>query len=148
MGMLSRLFGKQNKKSNPIEPSLVVIPVISNQLDSNESGCLTFYVDSLQKEFKEFSHVGESLNLWAPKDDDGVKILDKVYIYHKSGPGGCLGIVPPEHRDTIFFHLLKELHYECKIEELSESMCKIKCRLSSKEETEKRKAKGSKKRTK
>jgi len=147
IGILSWLFGKQNKKPNPIEPSPEVIPVKSNQVDTHEPGCLTFYVNSLQKEFKEFSHVGESLNLWVPKDDDGVKILDKVYIYHRNGPGGCLGIVPPEHRDIIFFHLLKELHYECKIEELSESMCKIKCRLSSKEETEKRKAKGSKKRT-
>jgi hypothetical protein len=134
MNFLSWLLGKSSEKINPTKSLNKFDSTNFNQIDSNKVEHLSFYVDGLQRNFKDYSSVGESLNLWVPKEE-GVKILDTVYIYHKNGPGGCLGIVPPEHRDIIFLHLLKSLDYECKIEELSDNMCKVKCRLISKEET-------------
>ena len=139
MGFLRRLFGKPNKKPDRIEKPQHVIPANQNQgIDRkthqeviNETGHFTFYVDGLQNKFKEFSQVGEPVSLWIPKVDDP----DEVYIYHRGGPGGCLGFVPLEYFDTIISHLKKALEYEANIEELTENLCKIKCRLISKEET-------------
>ena len=111
MGFLSWLFGKPNKKSDFIEPPQDVIPANQNQEDSNEAGCLTFFVDGLQIEFKEFSQVGESVKLWIPK----VNNPDKVYIYHGNGPGGCLGIVPSKYSNIVISHLENALDYEAKI---------------------------------
>lgn len=75
--------------------------------------------------------MGESVKLWIPKDN-----AEKVYIYHRDGPGGCLGIVPSNNNDIIISHLEKALEYEAIIEDLKENQCKIKCRLISKKETE------------
>jgi len=136
MSFLSWLFGKQGENLTFIQPLQDVIPANKNQMDSNETGGLTFYVDGLQNEFKEFSRVGESVKLWIPKVNP-----DKVYIYHRDGPGGCLGIVPSHYSRNIISHLLDASDYEAVIEELTDNMCKIKCRLSSKEETTHRKAK-------
>lgn len=135
MGFLRWLFGKQDKKTNFIEPHQDVIPAKQNQEVINETGCLTFCVDNLQSEFKEFSRIGESVKLWIPK----INNPDKVYIYHRDGPGGCLGIVPSEYSDIVISHLKDVLDYTAIIEEMTDNMCKIKCRLSSKEETEHKK---------
>jgi|LGOV01.1.fsa_nt_gb hypothetical protein len=137
MGFLRWLFGEPNKKPDYIEPPQDLIPANQNQEDSNKTNCFTFFVDGLQDNFKEFSHVGESVNLWIPDVDDP----DKVYIYHRDGPGGCLGTVPSEKNFDwpIIFHLEAGKNYYAKIIELTENECKIECRLISKEETEHRK---------
>ncbi|MCK4829591.1 hypothetical protein KA005_78430 [bacterium] len=131
MGFLRWLFGEPNKKPDYIEPPQDVIPANQNQENSNKTNCFTFFVDGLQIEFKEFSQVGESVKLWIPK----INNPDKVYIYHRNGPGGCLGIVNPKHSNIIISHLKNALDYTAIIEELTENECKIKCRLISKEET-------------
>jgi len=130
MSFLRWLFGKPNKKPDRIETSQDGVPANQKKEVVNETGCLTFFVDRLQIEFKEFSQVGESVKLWIPKVNP-----DKVYIYHRNGPGGCLGIVPSKYSNIVISHLKKTLNYEAKIEELTENECKIKCRLISKEET-------------
>jgi hypothetical protein len=133
MGFLSWLFGKPNKKPNLIEPAHDGIPANQNQEDSNEAGCLTFFVDGFQSQ--EFTHVGMFVNLWMPKVNP-----DKVYVYpRRDGPSGYLGTVPSKYSNIVVSHLEKALDYEAKIEELTENECKIKCRLSSKEETERKK---------
>jgi hypothetical protein len=76
-----------------------------------------------------------SVNLWIPK----VKNPDKVYIYHRNGPYGPLGIVPSTYSDIIADHLLDAMDYDARIVELTHNTCKIKCRLISREETERRK---------
>lgn len=96
----------------------------------NKTNYFDFLVDGLQTNFKEISYVGESVKLWIPKDN-----AEKVFIYHRDGPGGCLGIVPSKHSNIIISHLKKALEYEAVIEELAENKCKIKCRLISKKET-------------
>jgi len=110
---------------------------------SEPVGEICFYVDGLQRNFKDYSFVGESLNLWVPKDE-GVKVFDKVYIYHRDGPGGCLGLVPSDYGFKVFRHLLNENYYEIRIEELSDDKCKVKCALFSREETLKRKKRDTK----
>lgn len=96
----------------------------------NKISYFDFIVDGLQTNFKEFSYVGESVKLWIPKDD-----AEKVFIYHRDGPGGCLGIVPSKYTNIIISHLKKASEYEAVIEDLAENKCKIKCRLISKKET-------------
>jgi hypothetical protein len=134
MGFIRRLFGNQTEKPTLAEPIHNVISTNENQADSHESGYFSFYVSGLQNEFKEFSRIGESVNLWIPKDNP-----DRVYIYHRDGPGGCLGTVPSQYSGNIMYHLLNALDYKAIIEELTDNTCKIMCRLSSKEQTEQRK---------
>lgn len=133
MGFLSWLFGKPNKKPDFIEPPQDVIPANQNQEDSNKTDCLTFFIDG--PHIREGTQVGTSVKLWIPKVNP-----DKVYIYHRDGPDGCLGIVPSKYSDIIVSHLVDALDYYAEIEELTDNTCKIKCRLISKEETEHRKA--------
>jgi len=131
MGFFRWMFGKPNKKPDRIEVPKYVIPANQNQELINETGCLTFFVDGLQIEFKEFSQIGEPVNLWIPKID----YPDKVYVYHRDGPGGCLGIIPSEYSGIVISHLKDGLDYYAEIVELTDKACKIKCRLISKEET-------------
>lgn len=137
MAFLSWLFGKRPQELTTQESVDERIPHDDNQMGDHDSGYITFYVDGLQKDFRKFSEVGESLNLWIPKVNP-----DKVYIYHRNGPGGCLGIVPSPYSSKIISHLLDLLDYEAVIEELTDSGCKIKCHLSSMEETKRRKKQG------
>lgn len=131
MSFLRWLFGKPNKKPKLITSPQNIIPANQDQEVINETDGFTFRVDELQTDFKEFSRVGESVKLWIPKID----YPDKVYIYHRDGPGGCLGFVPSKYFNIVISHLKNALDYEAKIEELTENECKIKCRLISKEET-------------
>ncbi len=131
MSFLDWLFGKHKEKSTSTE-SLQKIKSTNDKVDYYGVDGFTFYVNGLQDEFKEFSRVGESVKLWIPKEEDNP---DKVRIYHRDGPGGCLCIVPSRYSDIIISHLMDSLDYESRIEELTDNMCKIKCRLISKEET-------------
>jgi hypothetical protein len=135
MSFLHYLFGKQKEKSNSTEP-LHEIKSTNDKIDYYGVDGFTFYVNGLQDEFKEFSRVGESVKLWIPKEGGNP---DKVRIYHRDGPRGCLGIVPSRYSNIIISHLKDSLDYESIIEEITDNMCKIKCRLYSKEETIKRK---------
>ena len=136
MGILRRLFGKPNKKPDRLlQTTQQAVPPIQKPQVLNKTIWLNFFVDGLQKEFKEFSHVGESVKLWIPKID----YPEKIYIYHRNGPGGCLGIVPSQFFDMIISHLKKGLESVANIEELTENGCKILCGLISKEETEQNK---------
>ncbi|MFH0789566.1 MAG: hypothetical protein V2B13_18395 [Pseudomonadota bacterium] len=132
MSFLHWLFGKPNKKPNLIEPPQDVIPANQNQEDSNKTDCFSFFVD--QPRIADYTHLGMSVNLWIPK----VNNPDKVYIYHRNGPAGCIGIVPSKYSNIVISHLKNALDYEAKIEELTENECKIKCRLISKTKTERR----------
>ncbi len=153
MGFFRWLFGKPNKKSDHIEtpqgavpakPAMGAIPLkdlrplhlerYENQEVINETGSLTFFVDELQIGFKEFSHVGESVNLWIPKEHG-----DKVYIYHRNGPYGCLGIVPARYSNMLMSHLKKDMDYEAWIEEVTEDNCKVNIKLISEKKTRVRK---------
>lgn len=107
MNFLRWLFGKPNKKPNCIEPHQNDVPANQNKEVSNAI-VLSFFVDGLQLEFKEFSRIGESVKLWIPKTNNP----DKVYIYHRDGPGGCLGIVPSEYSDIVMSHLEDGLDYD------------------------------------
>jgi len=133
MSFLSRLFGKKSPISTQTERHDNTNLENNNQLNHYGTQGFTFYVDRLQNDFKSCSSIGEYLNLWVPKDND-IKVFDKVYIYHKNGPGGCLGIVPLEHRDIIFSHLLKSFDYECKVVRLLDNMCEVRCRLFTEQE--------------
>lgn len=136
MGFLDWLFGKQREKSTYTETPHEINPTNKNQENYYGSDGFTFYVDNLQRNFKEFSCIGESVKLWIPQDNP-----DKVYIYHRDGPGGCLGIVPSQYTDIIISTLIESSDYESRIEELTDNKCKIRCKLSSKEETKNRKEK-------
>lgn len=132
MGFLRWLFAKSSKKPNFTEPPQSIIPANQIQGDSNKTDCLTFFVDG--PHVQEFTQVGMAVNLWIPKVNP-----DKVYIYHRDGPGGCLGIVPSKYSTIIISHLVDALDYDAEIKELTDNTCKIKCRLISKEETAHRK---------
>jgi hypothetical protein len=80
----------------------------------------------------DYTHVGMSVKLWIPK----IAHPDKVYIYHRDGPGGCIGIVPSIYSDIIVDHLQDALDYDARIAELNHNICKIKCRLFSIKKTE------------
>ncbi|MBL7175267.1 MAG: hypothetical protein ISS66_05515 [Desulfobacteraceae bacterium] len=135
MNFLRWLFRKPNTKPKLRTSPQNIIPANQNQEVINETDGFTFRVDELQTDFKEFSRVGEFVNLWIPKID----YPDKVYIYHRSaGPEGRLGIIPPEYSGIVISHLKDGLDYYAEIIELTDKACKIKCRLITKEETEHR----------
>ena len=131
MNFLRWLFRKPNKKPKLITSPQNIIPANQNQEVINETVGFTFRVDKLQTDFKEFSRVGEFVNLWIPEID----YPDKVYIYHRDGPGGCLGFVPSKYSDIIISHLEDGLEFYAEVVELTDKTCKINCRLISKEET-------------
>jgi len=136
MGILRRLFRKPNKKPDRLlQTTQQGVPPIQKPQVLNKTIWLNFFVDKLQNKFKEFSHVGESVQLWIPKID----YPEKIYIYHRNGPGGCLGIVPPQFFDMIISHLKKGLDSVAYIEEFTKNGCKILCGLISEEETEQNK---------
>jgi len=135
MNLLRWLFRKPNKKPKLRTSPQNIIPANQNQEVINETVGFTFRVDKLQTDFKEFSRVGEFVNLWIPKID----YPDKVYIYHRDGPGGCLGFVPSKYSNAIISHLEDGLEFYAEVVELTDKTCKINCRLISKEETEHRK---------
>ena len=101
-------------------------------MDSNKTDCFTFFIE--RPHIREGTQVGTTVKLWIPKVN-----TDKVYIYHRDGPDGCLGIVPLNYSDIVVSHLVDGLDYDARIVELTDNTCKIKCRLSSREETEHRK---------
>jgi hypothetical protein len=150
MNFLRWLFRKPNKKPKLRTPSQGTIcedrtQEVVSETPSQDTVCedrtqevvsetaeLTFYVDGLQRAFKELSRVGEFVNLYIPRID----YPDEVYIYHKNGPGGCLGLVPSEYSYAIISHKKKGLESYAKIVELTDKTCKINCRLVSKNEKE------------
>lgn len=115
-----------------------VITVNNNQEDPDfqrflKTDGFIFSVDG--PSIQDITYIGMSVNLWIPK----VKNPDKVYIYHRNGPYGPLGIVPSTYSDLIADHLLDAMDYDARIVELTYNTCKIKCRLISREEAERRK---------
>ena len=150
------MFGKKNgkpvpnkiiQKNSPQGTQQKVSKLNEDNKFFKESYYCNFSVEDLQANFKNFSQVGESVKLWIPKDDalkddTDDDAPDKVYIYHRDGPGGCLGIVPSIHTGLILYHLKNGLDYEATIEEIKDNDCKIKCKLISKAETEQRKKEG------
>ena len=130
-----KMIEAMNRDDNEIELSQGVITANINQEDSDfqrflKTDGFIFSVDGPR--IQEDTHVGISVKLWIPK----VKNPDKVYIYHRDGPGGCIGIVPETQSDAIADHLLDAMEYDARIVERTYNTCKIKCRLISREETE------------
>ena len=74
------------------------------------------------------------VNLWIPNK----KNPEDVYIYHRNGPARPIGIVPFKYSDTIISHLQSSMNYDARIIELTYTSCKIKCKLFTKEEDERR----------
>lgn len=132
----SKMIEAKNGNDTEIEPPQDVITVNDYQEDSDFQRFLKagsgfiFSVDGPQDD----TYVGMSVNLWIPK----VKNPDFVYIYPRNGPGR-LGVVPSTYFDIIADHLLDAMDYDARIVERTYNTCKIKCRLISKEETERRK---------
>lgn len=132
MNFLRWLFRNPNKSAKSSSHPQYIIPANQNQEFLNKTTDFTFRVDGLQTDFEEFSRVGEVVKLWIPKID----YPDKVYIYHRDGPGGCLGLVPSEYSDAIISHLEDDLEFYAEVVELTDKTCEIQCRLISKEETD------------
>jgi hypothetical protein len=120
--------------SDFIESFKSVAPANLNEDVSIEPNTIIFYVD--RPHIRDLNEIGANVKLWTPKDDP----VD-VYIFHRDGPDGRIGTVPSKYTDTIISHILDGLEYEAIIMELGYSLCKIKCRLISKEETELKKEK-------
>ncbi len=121
MGFLSRLSSKQSIKQD------------ANQI-GQRPGSLVFDIEKIQLDELAQCRVGDYVNLWVPKGD-----LRKVYVFRRGSVGGTgrIGYVPSKHSRIIATHLSSGLNYETEILEINvkKSLCKIKCRLISKEET-------------
>jgi hypothetical protein len=129
MGFLSRLFSslsinqtRQVRLENPVE------------LES-EAGSFIFEVDDVDHDELGKCRIGDWVGLWIPKG-----VLDIVYVYRRGSIGGTgkIGYVPQIYTHTIAKHLDQGLKYETEIVKLDDyqMICRIKCRLISKEESE------------
>jgi hypothetical protein len=107
-----------------------------NEDVSSEPNTIIFNVQ--RPHIRDFNEIGANVNLWTPKDNPV-----NAYIFHRDGPDGRIGTVPLKYSDIIISHILDGREYEAKIIELGANICKIKCRLISKEETELRKTRES-----
>jgi len=83
---------------------------------------------------QDVTYIGMPVNLWIPNK----KNPEDVYIYHRSCPARSIGIVPFKYSDTIISHLQSSMNYDARIIELTYTSCKIKCKLFTKEEDERR----------
>jgi hypothetical protein len=128
---LGWLGGRPNRVPKAIESPQEVVPARQNREESRPADVLSFFVDGPR--VQDYAQVGLSVNLWIPKVNP-----EKVHIYHRDGPGGCLGIVPSQYASLIIAHLVNGLDYEAQVEERTDTTCKIRCRLISREETEQR----------
>jgi|GEM_PF-1284384 len=116
-------------------------PIINADKNHDDPGFLEFlktdgfifFVD--KPRIQDITYIGMSVNLWIPQG----KNPEEAYIFHRNGPYGPIGIVPPKYSDIIISHLLSAMDYDARIVELNYNTCKIKCRLISKEETDYRK---------
>jgi hypothetical protein len=131
-GLLRWLGGKPKQATKLIESAPHVAPLRQNQEeDLSKTSAFSFFVD--EPRLQDYTKVGLSVKLWTPKENP-----EQVYIYHRDGPGGCLGMVPPRYSSLIAAHLVNGLEHEAVVEERTATTCKVKCRLLSKEETEQR----------
>lgn len=105
-----------------------------NDEEPSEPNTIMFNVE--RPHIRDFNEVGANVNLWIPKEAP----VD-VYIFHRDGPDGKIGTIPLKYSHKIMSHILAGLEYEAKIIELGNNLCKIKCKLLSREETEIKKAK-------
>ncbi len=117
------------------------IPIVNADKDLDDDNFQEFlktdgFVFSIDKpRIQDITHIGMSVNLWIPRG----KNPEKAYIFHRNGPYGPIGIVPPKYSNIIISHLLSAMHYDARIVELTYNTCKIKCKLFSREEDECRK---------
>lgn len=128
-----KMIEAMNGDDNEIKPSKDAITVNNNKDDPDfqrflEADGLIFNVDGPR--IQNTAYIGTSVNLWIPP----VKNPDNVFIYLRS-PGPPLGIVPSKYSDIVVSHLVASMDYDARIVDT----CKIKCRLISREETERRK---------
>lgn len=117
------------------------IPVINADKNHDDPGFQEFlktdgFIFSVDKpRIQDITYIGMSVNLWIPQG----KNPEEAYIFHRNGPYGPIGIVPPKYSDIIISHLLSAMNYDARIVELTYNTCKIKCKLFSREEDERRK---------
>ncbi len=121
-----------------LSDSVPVINTNENQQDPDfqrflQADGLIFFVDNFS--IQDTTRTGMSVKLWIPK----VKDPDTVYIYDRSAPYGPFGIVPSKYSDIVASHLLSAMNYDARIVKLTYNTCKIKCKLFSREEDERRK---------
>jgi len=104
-----------------------------NETDLKEPNCISFHSDKTN--FAELAEckIGDHIKFWTPDDEP-----NKMLIFRRgSVGGGNIGYVPKEYSHIIASHIIKELGYEAEIIELDteKRRCKIKCKLTSQEET-------------
>ncbi|HEX9896543.1 MAG TPA: hypothetical protein VGA85_02640 [Dehalococcoidales bacterium] len=114
-------------------------PITNNLEQTMESDAFLFDVEKSPPEELERCRIGDYVNFWVPKDN-----TSKVFIFRRRAVGGTgkIGIVPNKYSNVISAHLSKGLECETEIVEIDidKSICKIKCKLISKEETAARQA--------
>jgi hypothetical protein len=95
----------------------------------------TFDVDQCQTDELPQCKIGNYVSFWSPKDNDQL-----VFIYRRGSIGGTgkIGYVPHKYVSVISKQLQQGLGFETEITDIdiNRSLCKIKCRLISREETE------------
>jgi hypothetical protein len=117
------------------------IPVINADRDHDDPGFQEFlqtdgFIFSVDKpRIQDIAYIGMPVNLWIPQG----KNPEVAYVYHRNGPYGPIGTVPPKYSDIIISHLLSGMNYDARIVELTYNTCRIKCKLFSREEDERRK---------
>jgi hypothetical protein len=92
-----------------------------------------FSVDKAR--IQDITCIGMPVNLWIPQG----KNPEEACIFHRNGPYGPIGTVPPKYSDVVISHLQSGMNYDARIVELTYNTCKIKCKLFSREEDERRK---------
>lgn len=100
-----------------------------NEAVPSDPNTIIFNVE--RPHIRDFNEIDVSVKLWIPKEDP-----EDVFIFHRDGPDGRIGIVPYKYKDIIMSHILAGLEYDARTIELGFNKCKIKCRLISKDETE------------
>jgi hypothetical protein len=95
----------------------------------------TFDVDQCQTAELPQCKIGDYVSFWTPKDNDQL-----VFIYRRGSIGGTgkIGYVPHKYVSVISKQLQQGLGFETEIIDIDidKALCRIKCRLISREETE------------
>jgi hypothetical protein len=117
-----------------IEPLNNIATNRYNSEQTIETDTFSFDVEKSSQEELAKCHIGDYVNFWVPKDD-----TSKVFIFRRGSIGGTgkIGYIPTKYSGIVITHLSKGLEFETEIVEVNidKSVCKIKCRLISKEET-------------
>lgn len=120
--------------ANLVESTPNGTSIKNNQKEALETNIIEFNVEKVQPEELSECNIKDYVSLWVPKGDS-----QKVYIFRKGSVGGTgrIGYLPSKYSSLIATHLSNGLKYETEIIEIdvNKLLCKIKCRLISKEET-------------